>query len=233
MTLRRFLPSGASLSGKSHFGLTLLASVVLTGCSGSSNDSGGGNVNNAPSANAGTDQTVAESVVVQLAGSGTDADGDSLTYSWTQTAGPTVTLNAPNSAATSFTAPDVAPGNGEVLTFRLTATDTSNATGTDTVSITVQEPGSTVTISGTLSFEFPTPQTACNGLNFSNIQVRPIRRATVQLLDDTGTTIIDSMVSDDSGAYLVHDDGIDQRHATSSRRIETIREPVLGRRGSQ
>lgn len=202
MNLRQILSQGAKRSRKTRLYFGLLAVLALAACGGSSDESGGGGGNNtAPTANAGTDQTVAENVVVQLAGSGTDADGDTLSYAWTQTAGTTVVLNSPNSSATSFTAPDVAPGNGEVLTFRLTATDTGNATGSDTVSITVQEPGSTVTISGILSYEFPTPQNACDGLNFTNLQIRPIRRATVQLLDDAGTTIIDSTVSDDAGAY--------------------------------
>lgn len=64
-------------------------------------------------------------------------------------------------------------------------------------------PPLTVTISGNLSYEFPPPNALCRGLNFSNIQIRPIRQATVQLLDATGMTVLDSTVSDDTGSYSV------------------------------
>lgn len=64
-------------------------------------------------------------------------------------------------------------------------------------------PPLTVTISGNLSYEFPPPNALCRGLNFSNIQIRPIRQATVQLLDAAGMTLLDSTVSDDTGSYSV------------------------------
>jgi len=44
--------------------------------------------NVAPVANAGTDQTVSRGTLVSLKGSGTDANGDSLTYSWSLTSKP-------------------------------------------------------------------------------------------------------------------------------------------------
>ncbi len=52
-------------------------------------------------------------------------------------------------------------------------------------------------------YEFPLPNNACNGLDFVNIETRPIRQATVQILDDTGTIVLDSDVTDDLGAYSV------------------------------
>ena len=47
----------------------------------------------APSADAGSDQTVDENAVVQLSGGGSDAEGQNLSYEWVQTGGPAVTLS--------------------------------------------------------------------------------------------------------------------------------------------
>ncbi len=95
-------------------------------------------VNDAPSADAGTDQSVDEGATVTLSGSGTDPDtGDSLSYAWTQTGGPTVSLNRANSASPSFTAPNVLSTDA-VLTFRLTVTDPRGASDSDSVQVTIE-----------------------------------------------------------------------------------------------
>ena len=60
--------------------------------------------------------------------------------------------------------------------------------------------GGTVTVSGTVSYEFVPPNLNCAGLNFSAIEVRPIRGATVVLLNETGGEMA-RMPSSDSGAY--------------------------------
>src|SRR5215210_7354531 len=94
-------------------------------------------VNQAPTANAGSDQSVSEGQVVHLDGSAsTDPDSDTLTYAWTQTAGTSATLSGADSATPSFTAPDVG-ANGDTLTFELTVTDNDGATATDTIGVTV------------------------------------------------------------------------------------------------
>ena len=91
--------------------------------------------NDAPSANAGTDQTVDEGAEVSLSGSGSDPESQNLTYSWAQTAGsPNVTLTGATTQTPSFTAPELLAN--ATLTFTLTVNDgTSN--GTDTVDITI------------------------------------------------------------------------------------------------
>ena len=59
---------------------------------------------------------------VSLSGGATDQDGlEGLTYTWAQTAGPTVTLTGANTATASFTAPAI--GADTLLTFTLTVSD--------------------------------------------------------------------------------------------------------------
>jgi MYXO-CTERM domain-containing protein len=91
--------------------------------------------NNLPVADAGPDQTVDEGDTVTLSGSATDADGDTLTYSWVQTAGPAVSLSSATAQAPTFIAPSV--NATMVLTFQLTVND-GQGFSTDTVSITVR-----------------------------------------------------------------------------------------------
>lgn len=62
-------------------------------------------------------------------------------------------------------------------------------------------PAAFVDVTGVLSYEFPPPAAGCMGLDFAAVQDRPIRRATVQLLNAAGDTIIDSVMSGDDGSY--------------------------------
>jgi hypothetical protein len=180
--------------------LLLVSALTISACSGGEDEAG----NHAPIVSAGADQIVPELTLVQLAGTGTDPDApDTLSFSWSQTAGPTVTINNASSEMADFIAPDVAPGAPEILSFQLTATDTAGLSSSDSAEVVVQEPAPMVTISGIMQYEFPPPNAGCNGLNFGNIQLRPIRQATVQILDDTGTNVLDSDVTDDLGAYSV------------------------------
>ena len=56
--------------------------------------------------NAGPDQTVSSGATVTPERNGsTDPDGEALTYAWTQTAGPAVTLSDPTIGDAEFTAP--------------------------------------------------------------------------------------------------------------------------------
>jgi hypothetical protein len=93
-------------------------------------------VNAAPIANAGADVTVDGNTLVNLAGSGSDADGTIASYSWAQTAGAAVTLTGATAAALQFTAPST---NVETtLTFELTVTDNNAVSAKDTVSVLVK-----------------------------------------------------------------------------------------------
>ena len=175
-----------------------MLSLAACGGGGGGNKGGGGNI--APTANAGADQTVDELTNVSLTGSGSDANGDTLTYSWMQTAGTQVTLNNGDMAQANFDAPDVAPGAPETLTFQLTVSD-GTASTTDSVDILVREPAAMVTVSGTIRYEFVPPNLNCSGLDMNNPVPRPIRGATVQLMDAGSMTEIARTVSDDVGGY--------------------------------
>jgi hypothetical protein len=58
-----------------------------------------------------------------------------------------------------------------------------------------------VTVSGTVSYEFPPPNANCRGLDFAGTLTRPIRGATVQLLNAGTGAQLGSMVSSASGGY--------------------------------
>ncbi|HET6831823.1 MAG TPA: PKD domain-containing protein [Solirubrobacterales bacterium] len=96
----------------------------------------------APTANAGVDQTVASEALVNLDGSGsTDPDGDPLTYEWTQTDGPPVSLSGAATATPTFTAPTGAA----TLGFELEACDDGTPPLCDTDPVTVRVQGPPVT----------------------------------------------------------------------------------------
>jgi hypothetical protein len=81
--------------------------------------------NSAPSAAAGTSQTVAENTQVTLAGAAGDSDAEdlaTLSHQWQQIGGSPVTLANDSLLMPSFTAPWVAPG-GEDFIFQLDVND--------------------------------------------------------------------------------------------------------------
>ncbi|MEK6527632.1 MAG: PKD domain-containing protein, partial [Nitrospirota bacterium] len=95
-------------------------------------EEGSTGTNHPPVSNAGSDQNVVHPVLVTLVGSGSsDPDGDTMTYSWVQTSGTSVTLSSSTVSNPTFNT------NGAgTLAFQLTVSD-GRLTSTDTVTITV------------------------------------------------------------------------------------------------
>jgi YD repeat-containing protein len=100
-------------------------------------------------ANAGPDRVIQENSAqevfgVKLDGTGsTDPDGDTLSYSWTQTGGPQTIFDNQSSATPSLTVPGLPlvefndDGHNEILTFQLTVDDGHNSTATSQVHLTL------------------------------------------------------------------------------------------------
>lgn len=93
----------------------------------------GAAVNHAPTVSAGADKTITlPTNSVTLTASAADADGDTLSYVWTKTAGGAATIVTPAAASTQI--------NGLVAgsyTFKLTVDDGQGGSASDTVVVTV------------------------------------------------------------------------------------------------
>lgn len=93
------------------------------------------NGNQAPTANAGTDQSVNEGELVTLNGTtSTDPDSDPITYLWTPPAG--ITLSSNSSSQPVFTAPEVT--SDKQYTFSLVVNDGTTNSLVDQVIISVK-----------------------------------------------------------------------------------------------
>lgn len=115
----------------------VFGTVYLTTCTG-------GGTDQPPVANAGPDQTLAAGTTsTALAGSGSDPDGNSLTYSWTKVSGPAATIS--NAAIAAPTVSGLT--NGSTYVFQLTVSD-GTLTASDQVQITV---GGSTTATGTVT----------------------------------------------------------------------------------
>ena len=93
---------------------------------------GSGSINNAPIANAGSDQPTATSPVTLDGTGSSDPDGDAITFSWIQTSGIAGTLSGTATDTATFTTASTG-----VAVFELTVTDIKGKSSTDSVTITV------------------------------------------------------------------------------------------------
>lgn len=96
--------------------------------------------NKKPVANAGVDVSVIAPGPVQLDASlSSDSDGSIVSYAWTQTSGPSVTLIGADSVNSSFATDTFT--QSETLQFTLTVTDNKGATASDSVAVSVTVEG--------------------------------------------------------------------------------------------
>ena len=110
-------------------------------------------VNDAPTAEAGPDQEVGEGAAVTLSGSGTDPEGETLTFAWTQSRGPAVALSEAAAAAPSFTAPAQLAAD-TTLVFELVVSDASGAASApDAVTVTVRADDDPPVFAGPYAFD--------------------------------------------------------------------------------
>lgn len=97
-------------------------------------------VSTAPTANAGSDQSVNPAQTVNLSGAASTDDGSVTAYAWVQTdSGVAATLTGASTAIPSFTAPSTA----RTMTFELTVTDDVGLSATDSVNVSVVPPAPT------------------------------------------------------------------------------------------
>ena len=117
-------------------GLRTFQLTVADGDGGIDSDSVEVNVTNInPVADAGPDINVKKNTLVTLNGASSgDPDGDALSFLWTQTSGPAVSIAGANSAVATIT-----PTSPGIYTFNLTVDDGSGGTDADSVQVTVTD----------------------------------------------------------------------------------------------
>jgi hypothetical protein len=117
-------------------GLQVIAlSLMLAACGGGGGGGSGGDTpNRTPVSSAGADQSVFKAAAVTLDGSASsDADGNALSYRWTQTSGPAVSLSSGTTARPTFNA----PATSGTLMFSLIVNDGRADSTADIVQVTV------------------------------------------------------------------------------------------------
>lgn len=112
--------------------LVIFSIFILSACGGSSTET----PELPPIAKAGENIQVDELLKVSLLGSGHSPDGANLTYLWEQTAGVPVELVGATTLQPTFIAPDIQAS--QVLTFRLTVTDSRALSSRDSVDVNVR-----------------------------------------------------------------------------------------------
>lgn len=132
----------------------LVAVMTLAACGGgggggdSASGGGAGPTNQAPTIDAEPLSIVASGASVTLSATGSDPDGDALSYTWTQTRGATVSNpSGANTAAYSFDT----PADVDTLLFTVSASDGSASDSTTVQVIVLEDTNTAVFVDGTFS----------------------------------------------------------------------------------
>jgi hypothetical protein len=136
----------------------------------------------APTANAGGGQTAVMGAAVTLRGTASDSNTPPrpLTFTWTQTAGPAVTLSNANTLAPGFIAPVLAPTEAPVaLRFTLTVSN-GLVSASDTTTVTVNPLPPTVTAAAPQTVDAGTLVTLSGTATDPNAPPRPLTYAWTQ-----------------------------------------------------
>ena len=145
------------------------------------------NDNQLPTATAGVNQNVPEGTTpVNLHGDGSDADGEAISFQWTQIGGPDLGP-LPSGQDVSFTAPNISGGNPSappiILTFRLTVTDRCGGSTTAETTVTVVNVphAPTAVATGPLTANEGGDTVMLNGLQSSDPDGDPLSYAWMQI----------------------------------------------------
>jgi hypothetical protein len=167
--------------------------------------------------------SVAKRTSVTLDGSGSaDADGDPLTYTWSQTAGTSVTLSSNTSAKPTFTS----PGVGGALTFQLIVSDGNASSTPSTMTVTVNNRAPTATVAGDATASVatlfaldgsPSSDPDGDGLSYTWTQTAG---TSVKLIG--GTTARPSLVTPSQADTLVFQLSVSDGEAQSTAVTETV-----------
>ena len=165
-------------------------------------------VNKAPSANAGPDQTVDEGTLVTLDGTASsDLDGNSLTYLWTAPSG--ITLSSTSAAKPTFTAPEV--NSDTQYNFTLVVNDGISNSEPSTVKISILNVIKTTTELTSLNGIkiYPNPSNGVfniDGLNANQQNVIEIYTINGKLIKQKKSNSVTEMIdisNQISGIYLL------------------------------
>jgi large repetitive protein len=156
-------------------------------------------VNQPPTANAGNEQGVNEGDSVSLDGSGSDPDGNTLTFAWSQLSGPTIILSDTTDPKATFLAPQVMCA-GDAVVMTLTVNDGYSGIVTSDVTInvanvnhlpTANAGGNQTNISegGAVELHGTGGDTDGEDVTFQWTQVPQIGEPAVTLLPDSGKDV--------------------------------------------
>lgn len=200
---------------RTFFGPLLLVclTALVAGCG---DDGPTGTENTPPTADAGTDRTVAVGSSVTLDGTNSsDADGDQLSYSWILDTpeGSSASLANSSSAQAAF-APDV---EGQ-YTAALTVSDASGEEDSDQVEVVAEESQEAVVLDGDITFERTLPN------RFSDAERADyVVESLIGIRDDARLTIEEGVrieFASGTGLFVAHD-------AASLVAVGTSQEPIV------